>query len=479
MKSILRCLSVALLAVGCNSDSARPQITHIEPSIVTTAGLPYPISIVGANLRPAVALSLDDKGPLEVSGVEVHLNGISAPILEQSDGTRLRVLLPESLTLGNYDVTVTLGPSRSVVLANGLQVMGELPSTSGDASSTDSSPTTTSSGPSDDSTPSSASSNQSSTDGASTTSESSSTTSESPSTTSEPLPTSSSDDGSTTAANDSSSDEPSTEPTSEPSLRCAPHEFGPAERVTVQGNYGPWIWSPAFSQDGNVMFFTDSTNTEILMVATRTQRTALFSGATPAVSPRPQGDVGTPFLSQSELSLYFHSTHNGPANRELYVATRPSPVDAFSNAKQLRGLNAPNTDHLPWVSPDELTIIYVSARNNGASYFTSTRPTIDDDFSPPVAFPSLPGTGRLFITPNGLRAYFVARDRPGGHGSDDIWFATRESTADEFSNITNLHVVNGPASDTDVTLTADGEELFFIRSEAGGNTLYRSVASCE
>lgn len=480
MKSILRCLSVALLAASCNSDSSQPQIARIEPSIVTTAGLPHPISIVGANLRPAVALSLNDRAPLEVSGLEVHLNGIPAPILEQPDSSRLRVMLPKTLTMGTYDVTITLGPSHSVVLAGALRVMSDAPVTSDHSSSTsgDASPTASTSGastdlePSDEPTTSSASQDSELSSNSSITSDTSITTDGSGS-----QSTRITEDSSSTSQGDTSADEPSTGPLPSPSFRCAPDEFGPPEKVTIQGNYGPWIWSPALSQDGKVMFFTDSASTELLMVATRTQRTAFFSGATPAVSPRPQGDVGTPFLSQSELSLYFHSTHNGPASRELYVATRPSLVDAFSNAKLLRGLNGPNMDHLPWVSPDELTIVYVSSRN-GTAYLTSTRPTIDDDFSPPVAF-NLPGTGRIFITANGLRAYFVARDRPDGHGSDDIWFATRESTSDEFSNVTNLHVVNSAASDTDVTLSADGEELFFIRSEPGANTLYRSVASCD
>lgn len=458
--------------------------------MVTTDGLPYPVSIIGTNLRPAVTLSLNDEAALPVSGIEVHLNGISAPILEHADSTRLRVMLPKTLTMGTYDVTVTLGPSHSVVLAGGLRVMRDTSSTSSDAASTDSAESSTSatnSASSDDSKPTSAASSRDSSsdvesssaalDTSPTGPDQSSAISNPSDATSDVLDaglTGISDDASTA---DTSSDDRSTQPTPAISYRCAPHEFGPPEKVNVPGSLGTWIWSPTLSQDGKTMFFTDSTSTEVLLMATRTERTADFSPMTIPPSPRPQGDVGTPFLSQSELSLYFHSTHNGPANRELYVATRASVSDSFGNAKQLARLNAPNVDHLPWVSPDELTIVYVSSRN-GTAYLTSTRPTINDDFSPPVAF-NLPGTGRIFITANGLRAYFVARDRPGGYGHDDIWFATRESTSEEFSNITNLHAVNGGASDTDVTLTADGEELFFIRAEANRSSIYRSVANCD
>lgn len=66
--------------------------------------------------------------------------------------------------------------------------------------------------------------------------------------------------------------------------------------------------------------------------------------------------------------------------------------------------------------------------------------------------------------------------RPGGYGMDDIWTATRETTADDWSTPTNLGpMINSTARETRASLSRDGFTMFFssnrIGSE-GGSDIY-------
>jgi hypothetical protein len=168
------------------------------------------------------------------------------------------------------------------------------------------------------------------------------------------------------------------------------------------------------------------------------------------------------------------------AGRDLYRATRATTSAPFSNPQALTELNSDARDQLPWVSRDELTIVFSSERSGTSLLYTATRSSRTASFSAPVL---LPGTSsgsynRSFLTPD-LLGLFFSSNRAGTEGAHDLWLATRTTAGAPFGNLRNLSVLNGTNADLDVSITQDGRELFFIvRDASSTNTLWRALADC-
>jgi Tol biopolymer transport system component len=71
------------------------------------------------------------------------------------------------------------------------------------------------------------------------------------------------------------------------------------------------------------------------------------------------------------------------------------------------------------------------------------------------------------VRKDGLEVVFDS-NRPGSFGQQDIWTASRESTADEWSTPTNLGpLVNSTAMEARATLSRDGLTMFFGSNRSG------------
>lgn len=446
MRSLWRLvLAVFWTGPACQGERVGPTLVRIEPSVVEEDALPVSATVVGENLRLVMRVSLDDENDAQLAAPRVTLNGTNAAWVAYRSANQLDVMLPTELAPGVYDVNVSLGQHR-LVLPAGLRVLGE--------------------GESSAETRDVATADDATTSGSATTS-STGTGSETPDVN---LATSS-------AATDASSADPPN------GLRCGPGEFGPPELVHIQGYAGSRPWSPTLSGNYDTMYFTDvNDGTETLWIATRADRGTMFYGAPASYSLFATGGTGTPYISASGLSLYFYSTQvTGFGGGDLYLARRATLNSDFSYPLALTALNSPQLDYLPWISPDERTIVYVSQRTGASAYYTASRNSVLEGFGEPVPLPSLTHTennGRLTISGDGLRAYFTSRNRPGGRGLDDVWYATRPHIDQDFENITNLSIANTPGSETEVTVTQDGEELYFIRMGATSSQLHRSLAMC-
>jgi Tol biopolymer transport system component len=160
----------------------------------------------------------------------------------------------------------------------------------------------------------------------------------------------------------------------------------------------------------------------------------------------------------------------------LWVASLTSPT-AVSNVRPVEGVNEPSIEQHPWVSADELMIVFDSTRDvpeaARTNLWQATRSDVGQPFSglrPLAALNTNSVDEGPGLTADGLMIFF-ASDRPGSIArpgtstpSQDVWVATRTSLDAPFTPAKNLAVVNSPEADVDVAVTPDGQQLFFSSS---------------
>ena len=113
-------------------------------------------------------------------------------------------------------------------------------------------------------------------------------------------------------------------------------------------------------------------------------------------------------------------------------------------------INSQNIESAPFISPDGLSLLFVSDWPDGFldyDLWVTTRASISEPWGEPVKLGQTINTTYTewhpSITADGLELYFDS-DRPGGEGSEDLWVSKRESTADEWGAPVNL----GPGINT-------------------------------
>jgi Tol biopolymer transport system component len=238
---------------------------------------------------------------------------------------------------------------------------------------------------------------------------------------------------------------------------------------------------------------------------------------------------GYPIMSPDGLSLYIVSDRPGGSGAlDIYVANRASKDDPWGAPENL-GLpvNSSANDHSPTPVPGH-GLFFVSARPgscgptpNDDIYFTRFKHGVWEEpenigcqinstagESSPSYFEDESGNAILYFSSNraggfglqdiyfsvdfgpaqlapGLNTAFndvrpnVRKDgteivfdstRSGGSGQDDIWTASRETTADDWSTPTNLGpAINSGSRETRATLSRDGFTMFFSSNRAGGD----------
>ena len=130
---------------------------------------------------------------------------------------------------------------------------------------------------------------------------------------------------------------------------------------------------------------------------------------------------------------------------------------------------------MPWVSPDELTIYFTSARTGGSGGYdlwTATRATRDGSFGNLQRLTALNTASNdegASLMADELTIFFTS-DRANGAGQLDIWMSTRATKTSPLSPAVNVAVVNSAADEMNVAVSADGRELFFSSDRGAGAT---------
>jgi hypothetical protein len=133
-------------------------------------------------------------------------------------------------------------------------------------------------------------------------------------------------------------------------------------------------------------------------------------------------------------------------------------------------LNSTASDLNPHLSADGLTMHFSSYRGGGWDIWVATRPTKSAPWGVPVVVTELSDPvgvdSEPFLRADGLEIFF-SRSGAGGQGGIDILRATRASAAQPWSTPAFVTEVNSIANDSAASLTADGLTMYLLSSRAG------------
>lgn len=158
--------------------------------------------------------------------------------------------------------------------------------------------------------------------------------------------------------------------------------------------------------------------------------------------------------------------------------TFPAECSAFSTPAPLGGINSTVDDSYPWLSADGLALYFASYRPGGlggSDLWLATRATTADPFGAPVNLTEINSAANErapSLSPDGLRLYFSAENRPGGAGSVDIWEASRAATTSPFGTPAPLAAVNTTAADRTPAISGSGLLLCLGSDRPGGSGGY-------
>lgn len=146
-------------------------------------------------------------------------------------------------------------------------------------------------------------------------------------------------------------------------------------------------------------------------------------------------DEAGPVLSFAEPgppTLYFSSTRaGGPGGSDLYLS-RKADNWTFGPAELVPGVNSADNDGQPYVRRDGLELLFFSNRpggQGGNDIWSASRDSITSSWSAPVNLgPNVNSSAsetRPSLSWEGTTLLFGS-DRPGGEGSSDIYYSTRD-----------------------------------------------------
>ncbi len=132
----------------------------------------------------------------------------------------------------------------------------------------------------------------------------------------------------------------------------------------------------------------------------------------------------------------------------------------------------------PTLSSDGRTLIFFSNRRGQDDLFVTTRSSLSQPWSDPVAldeintdgdeaFPALSADGLTLVFAD---TFVQASRRAGNLGGSDLWISTRPDVNSPWGSPVHMgSVLNGPYHDTTPTISGDGRTLIFASSDRPDN----------
>lgn len=184
------------------------------------------------------------------------------------------------------------------------------------------------------------------------------------------------------------------------------------------------------------------------------------------------------YLAQEDISEKNRKTAElNVLNCEFAISAISEPVP-FNPVSAGNGINTVDDEYWPSITADGSTLIFTrqqSARDN------SSRTMLQEDFyissftnniwenALNAGYPlnTRQNEGAQSLSSDGRYMYFTACDRPNGMGSCDLYFSY--TTDGKWSDPANLRSpVNSKSWESQPSISADGQTLFFSSNRAGG-----------
>jgi len=255
--------------------------------------------------------------------------------------------------------------------------------------------------------------------------------------------------------------------------------FGPwgtprriTELATTADEYGVQIMA-----DGLTLYFDrHGTVADELFVARRPDRSSPF-GVAQALPELGMGNSeGSATARGDELEIYFESSRSGTVC--IYRATRSGDVSTWGTPVAVTTLCGSATEG-PFLTHDGLTLYYSTASppTDSGTIMVSQRASTAAGFptgTPIVELMSGATKGYPVASSDGLTVYFES-------GSPtDLFEATRPTLGSAFGAATQIQGINTASIEQDVSISADGLELFFgsDRLVSGDLDLYVATRTC-
>ena len=216
-----------------------------------------------------------------------------------------------------------------------------------------------------------------------------------------------------------------------------------------------------------------------IFVSRRASIVAPWSAPTLVAELSSTSDDETPEVAADGLTIFLASNRPGGAGGfDVYTATRANREAGWSTPVLVSELNTPLTDAATATTPDLLDAVFHAEPAAGANLdiYEATRTSTDSPWSPRRAITELDtpaAEATPFLTPDGLTLYFIS-DRPGGAGDLDMYIATRPSRDAPFSPPVPVVELNTPSAIQDPWLSADGHRLVLVDNRAGSEDLYEA-----
>jgi len=245
-------------------------------------------------------------------------------------------------------------------------------------------------------------------------------------------------------------------------------------------------FAPALTQDGLEIFYTSvniypgGTSSQDIFRATRSSIDEPFG--VPEPLPRPlnsstNAEAGASLTGDGLYLFFYRYIYDSRCYKKmnkLYYSHRTARDQPFSEVAEITELNNSvtcdrNGNLSPWISPDGLTIYFVSDRLTswGWDIWKATRESMSNPFSSPTRVYELnlnSNTAELYpsLTADQLEVVFLSnRSAPGGDTSYNFWFSTRARITDNFSTPYSLELVNSSRAEWSPFITLNGLDLYY------------------
>jgi WD40-like Beta Propeller Repeat len=206
--------------------------------------------------------------------------------------------------------------------------------------------------------------------------------------------------------------------------------FGPAVRIDGLSQPQTHEYSPSLTDDGTKLFFerqdASQTNSDIY-VAQRETASGPFGPPSLVAGINTSGYEANPFVHGDGHELWFVATGADTTIDIFLGVLTPGGYAAHPVAE----LNSDVDDYYPVVTKDNLTVYFASQRPLGGAagfnVWVATRMTPAETFGRPAPVGNVNSDGDerpTWISDDGCRLY-IAADRDGGRGGQDIYVSSR------------------------------------------------------